>query len=72
MTDNRGIMTSEDSITGMAAKISELAGTFVRSLNDAQITQPTFTPNGPHSYENLTADLFLQRQRLLDKITDMW
>jgi hypothetical protein len=69
---NSDTMASEDSINGMAAKISALAEIFAKSLTDAKITQPTFSPGGPHSYENLTADLFLQRQELLDKITDMW
>ncbi|KAG8415731.1 hypothetical protein J3459_011841 [Metarhizium acridum] len=64
-------MSGDESINGLAAKISELAGGFTESLAEANIAEPNFTADSPTSYENLTGDMFLRRQELLDKITDL-
>lgn len=65
-------MSSQDSINGLAAQISELAGGFTKSLADANIAEPDFSSTSPTSYQGLTGEMFLHRQELLDKITDMW
>jgi hypothetical protein len=65
-------MTADDSINGLAAQISELASGFTTTLADAKVPEPNFTAQSPTSYEGLTGDMFLRRQELLDKITDMW
>lgn len=65
-------MSGDESINGLAAQISELAGGFTKSLAEASVAEPNFTAASPTSYENLTGDMFLRRQELLDKITDLW
>ncbi|KAM3439948.1 hypothetical protein MY4824_002455 [Beauveria thailandica] len=65
-------MSTDDSINGLAAQISELASGFTKTLAEAKIPEPNFTAQSPTSYEGLTGDMFLRRQELLDKITDMW
>ncbi|KAF1733900.1 O-methyltransferase bik3 [Beauveria bassiana] len=65
-------MSADDSINGLAAQISELANGFTKTLADAKVPEPNFTAQSPTSYEGLTGDMFLRRQELLDKITDLW
>lgn len=65
-------MSGDESINGLAAQISELAGGFTKSLAEASVAEPNFTAASPTSYENLTGNMFLRRQELLDKITDLW
>ncbi|KID72717.1 O-methyltransferase AMT9 [Metarhizium brunneum] len=65
-------MSGDESINGLAAQISELAGGFTKSLAEASVAEPNFTAASATSYENLTGDMFLRRQELLDKITDLW
>ncbi len=65
-------MAANDSINGLAAQIAELAGGFTKSLGEANIPEPDFTAKSSTNYDGLTAELFLRRQELLDKITDMW
>ncbi|KAJ6790046.1 hypothetical protein PWT90_05273 [Aphanocladium album] len=65
-------MSVHDNINGLAAQIAELATGFNRSLADANIPEPDFTSKSPINYDGLTPEMFLRRQELLDKITDMW
>ncbi|XWW92173.1 hypothetical protein V2A60_000096 [Cordyceps javanica] len=65
-------MGSDESISSLAAQVSSLAGSFTKSLADVNIAEPNFSSQSPTSYDGLTAELFLQRQGLLDKIMDMW
>ncbi len=66
------IMSTDDSINGLAAQVSELASGFTKSLADANVPEPNFTSQSPTSYDGQTAEMFLHRQELLDKIMDMW
>ena len=63
---------SQPTLNSLAAQITELAETFTRSLKDNNIPAPTFAADSPTSYNNLSADMFLTRQKLIDAITDMW
>ncbi|OAA72429.1 sterigmatocystin 8-O-methyltransferase [Cordyceps fumosorosea ARSEF 2679] len=65
-------MSANDNINGLAAQIAELASSFTKSLADANIAEPDFTPKSATSYEGLTGEQFLRRQQLLDKINDIW
>ncbi|UNI13379.1 hypothetical protein JDV02_000128 [Purpureocillium takamizusanense] len=61
-----------ESIQGLAAEITALSDSFTKSLAEQKITEPSFKADSPVSYENLSGEMFLQRQTLLDKITDLW
>ncbi|KAK3181516.1 hypothetical protein K4F52_007226 [Lecanicillium sp. MT-2017a] len=65
-------MSADESINGLATQISELSSSFTKSLADANVSEPNFTAQSPTSYDGLTAEMFLHRQQLLDKIMDMW
>ncbi|KAJ3495831.1 hypothetical protein NLG97_g3105 [Lecanicillium saksenae] len=65
-------MSVNDNINGLAAQIAELAAGFTKSLAEANIAEPDFTSKSPISYDGLSPEMFLRRQELLDKITDIW
>ncbi|KAI0011819.1 sterigmatocystin 8-O-methyltransferase [Xylariaceae sp. FL0662B] len=63
---------SQPTLSGLAAKITELSETFARYLKENNIPQPTFAADSPISYSNLSAEMFMTRQQLSDALMDMW
>ncbi|KAL7626863.1 hypothetical protein AAE478_003637 [Parahypoxylon ruwenzoriense] len=63
---------SQPTLNGLAAKITELSDTFTRYIKEHNIPQPTFAVDSPTNYSNLSAEIFMTRQLLLDTLTDMW
>ncbi|KAI1096292.1 sterigmatocystin 8-O-methyltransferase [Rostrohypoxylon terebratum] len=62
----------QPTLNELAAKITELSETFTRFLKENNVPEPTFAADSPTSYSNLSAEIFMTRQYLLDALTDMW
>lgn len=63
---------SQPTLSSLAAKITELSDTFTRYLKENNVPQPSFAADSPTSYSNLSAEIFMTRQALLDAVNDMW
>ncbi|KAI1771396.1 sterigmatocystin 8-O-methyltransferase [Hypoxylon cercidicola] len=63
---------SQPTLNSLAAKITELSETFTRYLKENNVPQPSFAADSPTSYSNLSAEIFMIRQSLLDALNDMW
>ncbi|KAI1375063.1 sterigmatocystin 8-O-methyltransferase [Hypoxylon crocopeplum] len=63
---------SQPTLNSLAAKITELSETFTRYLKEKNVQEPTFAADSPTSYSNLSPEIFMTRQFLLDALTDMW
>lgn len=63
---------AQPTLIELAAKITELAGSFAKCLEEHNIPQPTFAVDSPTSYKNLGPDAFILRQTLIDALQDMW
>ncbi|KLU81090.1 sterigmatocystin 8-O-methyltransferase, partial [Magnaporthiopsis poae ATCC 64411] len=59
-------------LNGLAAEISELSAQFTKFLEENNVPAPTFDADSPTQYDNLTPEIFMIRQHLLDKINDIW
>ncbi|KAI1499267.1 sterigmatocystin 8-O-methyltransferase [Biscogniauxia marginata] len=64
--------SQQPTLSSLAAKITELSGTLTRYLEQNNVPAPTFAADSPTSYTNLSPEIFMTRQVLLDAITDMW
>lgn len=62
----------QPTLNGIAAKITELSATLTRYLSEHNVPAPTFAADSPTSYSNLSPDIFMVRQALLDSLNDMW
>ncbi|KAL1635403.1 hypothetical protein SLS56_001828 [Neofusicoccum ribis] len=62
----------QPTLNGIAAKITELSATLTRYLSENNVPAPTFAADSPTSYSNLSPDIFMVRQALLDSLNDMW
>ncbi|EEH18615.2 hypothetical protein PABG_07675 [Paracoccidioides brasiliensis Pb03] len=63
---------TQPTLNGLAAKITELSDTLTKYLNDKNIPAPTFAADSPTGYVNLSPEIFMVRQELLDALNDMW
>ncbi|PGH07096.1 hypothetical protein AJ79_06374 [Helicocarpus griseus UAMH5409] len=63
---------TQPTLNGIAAKIAELSETFTKYLNENNVPAPTFVADSPTSYVNLSPEIFMVRQKLLDAVNDMW
>lgn len=63
---------SQPTLSSLAAKITELSETFTRFLKENNVPEPSFAADSPTRYQNLSAEIFMTRQYLLDALTDMW
>ncbi|KAM0326972.1 hypothetical protein ACHAQA_006093 [Verticillium albo-atrum] len=63
---------SPETLQSLAAKITDLSASFTKFLEENKIPQPTFEADSPTSYEGITPEIFLLRQKLLDSLNDMW
>ena len=62
----------QPTLNELAVKITELSETFTRYLKENNVPEPTFAADSPTRYSNLSAEIFMTRQHLLDALTDMW
>ncbi|KAG7119009.1 O-methyltransferase lcsG like protein [Verticillium longisporum] len=63
---------SPETLQSLAAKVTELSASFTKFLEQNKIPQPTFEADSPTTYEGITPEAFVLRQKLLDSLQDMW
>jgi hypothetical protein len=63
---------AESRLRALAAEITKLADSFASSLEENNLPEASFEADGPVKHEGLTADMFMTRQTLCDKLTDMY
>ncbi|KAI1129961.1 sterigmatocystin 8-O-methyltransferase [Nemania abortiva] len=63
---------AESQLRALAAEINKLADSFATSLQENNMPEATFAADGPMNHKGITADMFMTRQTLCDKLTDMW
>ncbi|KAL0935692.1 sterigmatocystin 8-o-methyltransferase [Colletotrichum truncatum] len=61
----------QPTINELAAKVSDLSAEFSKFLGENKIPQPTFAADSVPSYDGLTSESFLLRQKLLDTLRDL-
>lgn len=59
-------------LNGIAAEITRLSAELTKFLEDNKLDVPTFEADSPTRYDGLTAESFMTRQHLIDRINDMW
>ena len=62
---------SQPTLNSLAAKVTELSETLTRYLQENNVPAPTFAADSPTSYTNLTPEIFVTRQLLLDTLADL-
>ncbi|ORY63330.1 O-methyltransferase-domain-containing protein [Pseudomassariella vexata] len=62
----------QPTLQSLAAKITELSETLTAYLRENKVPEPTFAADSPTSYSNLSPEIFMTRQVLLDALNDMW
>ncbi|KAG9233480.1 sterigmatocystin 8-O-methyltransferase [Amylocarpus encephaloides] len=63
---------TQPTLNSLAAKISALSDTLTKYLSENNVPTPTFSADSPTSYENLSPEIFMTRQVLLDAVNDLW
>ncbi|KAK6855190.1 hypothetical protein PG995_008722 [Apiospora arundinis] len=64
--------SEEPTLESLATSISELAGALSKQMKDNKVPPVSFAADSPTSYSNLTGEMFMIRQKLLDSLNDMW
>lgn len=59
-------------LTGLSDRIAELSGTLNKYLQDKNIPPVSFAADSPTRYAELSPEMFMVRQQLLDALNDMW
>ncbi|KAI0869912.1 sterigmatocystin 8-O-methyltransferase [Hypoxylon argillaceum] len=63
---------AESHLRALAAEITKLADSFATSLSENNMPEATFAASSPMNHKGITADMFMTRQSLCDKLQDMW
>ncbi|KAI0912396.1 sterigmatocystin 8-O-methyltransferase [Ustulina deusta] len=63
---------AESQLRALAAEITKLADSFASSLQEKDLPEASFAVDSPMSHKGITADMFMTRQTLCDKLMDMW
>lgn len=63
---------AESQLRALAAEINKLADSFASSLQENKLPEASFAVDSPMSHKGITADMFMARQTLCDKLMDMW
>ncbi|KAI1183184.1 sterigmatocystin 8-O-methyltransferase [Nemania serpens] len=63
---------AESQLRALAAEINKLADSFASSLQENNLPEASFAVDSPMSHKGITADMFMTRQTLCDKLMDMW
>ncbi|KAM0818385.1 putative O-methyltransferase domain-containing protein [Seiridium cardinale] len=61
----------QPTLTSLSAKIAELSGTLAKFHEEQKVRPVSFAADSPSRYEDLTPEMFMVRQNLLDALTDM-
>ncbi|KAK8131340.1 O-methyltransferase family protein [Apiospora sp. TS-2023a] len=59
-------------LESLAAQIAELSGALSKQMKENNVPPVSFAADSPTSYSNLTGEMFMIRQKLLDSLNDMW
>ncbi|KAK5633250.1 hypothetical protein RRF57_008964 [Xylaria bambusicola] len=59
-------------LRALAAEITKLADSFAGSLEEKGLPEASFNVDSPMKHEGITAEMFITRQTLCDKLSDMW
>ena len=62
---------SQPTLNSLAAKVGELADTLTKSLKENNVPLCTFDVDSPASYATASSDIYMQRQTLIETLTDM-
>ncbi|KAJ3553052.1 hypothetical protein NPX13_g10972 [Xylaria arbuscula] len=63
---------AESQLRALAAEITKLADSFAGALEEKGLPEASFSADSPIKHEGITADMFMTRQALCDKLSDMW
>ncbi|KAI1298349.1 sterigmatocystin 8-O-methyltransferase [Xylaria venustula] len=63
---------AESQLRALAAEITKLADSFATSLKEKKLPEASFSVDSPMNHNRITAEMFMTRQTLCDKLTDMW
>ncbi|KAI0969457.1 sterigmatocystin 8-O-methyltransferase [Xylaria arbuscula] len=63
---------AESQLRALAAEITKLADSFATSLEEKKLSEASFSVDSPMNHKGITAEMFMTRQTLCDKLTDMW
>lgn len=61
-----------NTLTDLAAKITQLTESFNNFLQKNNVPVATFDADSPTNYPNLTEEAFFVRQQLTDALKDLW
>ncbi|KAK8044010.1 O-methyltransferase family protein [Apiospora rasikravindrae] len=59
-------------LESLAAQITEFSGQLSKQMKENNVPPVSFAADSPASYSNLTGEMFMVRQKLLDSLNDMW
>lgn len=62
---------SQVTLTGLAAKITELSETLTKSLTENNVPLCTFDVDSPATYATPSPDIYMQRQKLIETAMDL-
>ena len=63
---------AESQLRALAAEITKLADSFAGALEEKGLPEASFSVDSPMKHEGITAEMFMTRQALCDKLSDMW
>ncbi|KAI1849683.1 hypothetical protein JX265_008020 [Neoarthrinium moseri] len=63
--------STQPTLTSLAARISELAGKLDGYIEEQKIPKVSFDADSPTKYPNLSPEMFMVRQQLLDSLNDL-
>lgn len=63
---------AESQLRALAAEITRLADSFAGALEEKGLPEANFSVDSPIKHEGITAEMFMTRQALCDKLSDMW
>lgn len=64
--------SAQPTLTSLAAQISELSATLAKHIEKQDGPAVSFAADSAIKYDDLTPELFMVRQKLLDAATDIW
>ncbi|KAI0509760.1 sterigmatocystin 8-O-methyltransferase [Xylaria bambusicola] len=63
---------AESQLRALAAEITKLADSFASSLEEKGLPEASFSVDSPMKHDGITSEMFMTRQTLCDKLSDMW
>lgn len=63
--------SEQPTLTSLSAKISELSGSLAKFYEQQNLPPVSFAADSPSRYNELSPEMFMVRQNLLDALNDM-